>query len=84
MEVWRGVLYLEVFIEMFSNYIVNVNWIEENLVGVRPYRGEVVVGYLSAEGVTDGLLDFVTRGLLGHLASAIRGLAPKPLATSRV
>jgi hypothetical protein len=84
MEVWRGVLYLEVFIEMVSGDIVDINWIKENLVGVRPYRGEVVVGYFRAEGVTDGLLDFVARGLLGHLSSAVGGLAPKPLPTSGV
>ena len=84
MEVRRSVLYFEVFIEMISGYIMNVNRVDENLVGVRPYRGEVVVGYFRAKGVTDGLLDFLACGLFGHLASAVGGLAPKPLATSGV
>ena len=75
MDVWRGVLYFEVFIEMISSYILNVNWVEENLVGVRPYRGEVVVRYFCAKRIPNGLFNFVACSLFGHLACAVGSLA---------
>ena len=59
--------------EMFRGNVMDVHRVEKDVVSVRSNRSEVIVGNFCAEGVPNGLLDFVRRGLLRHSPSVIRG-----------
>ena len=66
--------------EMFRGDVMDVHRVEKDVICVRSNRSEVIVGNFCAQGVPDGLLDFVRRGLLCHLSGVVRGEETKSLA----
>ncbi len=66
--------------EVFRGNVMDVHRVEEDVIGIRSNRGEVIVGNLCSESVPYGLLNFVRRSLFHHSPSVVRGLSAKLLA----
>jgi len=63
----------EVVVELISSYVMYIRRVKEDVTAVGTNRREIVVRYLSAQGVSNYVFNLVRSSLIHHLPSVVGG-----------